>query len=104
MSVVVRNAWLVALATLGLVLAVLIFGGKSSSPAPIITTDTQAYCQRLGQRVTELAPVAVGPGRQQAVSLAGEGRSLCARGEIRGGILRLRQAMKLMMDASVRPH
>lgn len=103
MTLVLRRAALAGLAGVGVITLALMSGGNPAPPAQI-TTDTQAYCRQLGDRVRELAPLAAGPLRLAATNLALEGQSLCMRGEIRGGILRLRRAVRLVSRAAVRPH
>ncbi|HEX5326656.1 MAG TPA: hypothetical protein VFW75_08315 [Acetobacteraceae bacterium] len=95
---VVRAAGVVGLAGIGIGLFFALSGGYS--PPALITTDTPAYCRHLLHRVDNLARFAAGPPHQQAAELALEGQSLCARGEVRGGILRLRRAVKLMTDTA----
>ena len=56
-----------------------------------LTSDTPAYCAQLARQVTE---------RHSAVPdvqrLLAEGRDMCDRGQIRGGIRRLRRALVLL--------
>ena len=63
-----------------------------AQPAPVaVTTDTPEYCEHLTARV-ETCPDLTAEMRR----LLDEGRHLCGRGEVRGGIMRLRRAMLLI--------
>jgi hypothetical protein len=100
MSLTVRVACLSGLLGLG---AAIIVGlpGDGNPPAPVrITTDTPAYCQLLFERVHELARRAADLPREEASGLADQGRRLCAGGEIRAGLLRLRHAVMLVMGGN----
>ncbi|HSU04752.1 MAG TPA: hypothetical protein VLI93_04205 [Acetobacteraceae bacterium] len=103
MAFVSRSTALAGLAGIGVATLALLSGGSPAPPAQV-TSDTQAYCRQLGDRVRELAPLATGPSRLMATNLAVEGQSLCMRGEIRGGIRRLRRAVRLVAGTAVRPH
>ena len=100
MSVPVRVACLASLVGLGVVILVALPGGGNPSPPVRITTDTPAYCQLLLERVHELARRAADAPRQEASGLADEGRRLCAGGEVRAGLLRLRHAVMLVMGSN----
>jgi hypothetical protein len=67
------------------------------SPPVIITSDTQVYCDQLSNKLHELIRVAPRPPQTEVLWLGDEGRRLCDTGEIRGGILRLRRGIMLMM-------
>lgn len=60
-------------------------------PTYMVTTDTLAYCDRLQhdveQQHSQLAEIQ---------HLLSEGRDMCARGQIRGGIQRLRRALVVL--------
>ncbi len=84
------------------------FGITLTQPAraqePIqITTDTPAYCRQLLDRVSELVQAASTPPPGDVTSLAAEGEKMCAEGEVRGGILRLRRAVMLLLSQSGDP-
>lgn len=66
-------------------------GSMAAAPAPIaVTTDSAAYCVALEKR---LPPP---PDDTPEISrLRAEGRMMCARGHVRGGIIRLRRALML---------
>ena len=63
----------------------------AQSPALAVTTDTPEYCEHMTARVETCPDLTVEMRR-----LLDEGRHLCGRGEVRGGIMRLRRAMLLI--------
>ncbi len=104
MSRAVRFACLAALAGGSVAILAALSAGGSRSPPARITTDTPAYCQLLLQRVHRLAPTAPDQARQQVTDLADEGRRLCAGGDVRAGLLRLRHAVVLMASSRPKPN
>ena len=68
-----------------------------------ITSDTLAYCQSLRQQVNGLMVRDAGPVSAEVMRLRAEGRRMCAAGEVRGGVLRLRGAVLLLMHRSPAP-
>jgi hypothetical protein len=60
-----------------------------------VMTDTPEYCWHLANEVAVEQRQAREPSPDVRV-LAGEGRRMCDRGLIRGGILRLRRALLLL--------
>jgi hypothetical protein len=60
-------------------------------PSFALTSDTPAYCAQLARQIAD---------RHSTVSdvqrLLGEGREMCDRGQIRGGIRRLRRALVIL--------
>lgn len=73
-------------------LALLAAGGLHAQPAPVaVTTDTPEYCERMITQVAACPDLTAEMHR-----LLDEGRHLCERGEVRGGIMRLRRAMLLI--------
>ena len=63
----------------------------ASQDAANVTSDTQAYCLQLAGRIEasgEMPPLA------RALWL--EGRGMCERGQVRGGLARLRRAMMIV--------
>jgi hypothetical protein len=103
MSSAARAACLASLAGLCIAIFLVFFGDGHSSPPARITTDTPAYCELLQERVHELTQTASDPARQEAADLADEGRRLCAGGEIRAGLLRLRHAVMLIQTGEASP-
>ncbi|HET6183996.1 MAG TPA: hypothetical protein VFA03_10440 [Acetobacteraceae bacterium] len=97
MSLVVRIAGIAGIAAgIGIVLAFVI---PRSGPTPtvVVTTDTEPFCQQLSAKLQELIRVSPRPPQPDVLSLGDEGRHLCDIGEVRGGILRLRRGVALMM-------
>jgi hypothetical protein len=70
-----------------------------NSPMSVLT-DTQQYCVELSAEVEEERQALLSPAPAEVEALAQEGRHLCAMGEIRGGIDRLRRAVVLLHLAS----
>jgi len=70
----------------------LLADGLHAQPAPVaVTTDTPEYCARMTTQVEARPDLTAEMHR-----LLDEGRHLCQRGEVRGGIMRLRRAMLLI--------
>jgi hypothetical protein len=89
-----------------LALAALVLGAMpvvGQSPPQQITSDTPEYCLQLLDRVSEMVRVAPTPPPQEVSSLSNEGQRMCDQGQTRGGILRLRRALLLMMHPSAAP-
>jgi hypothetical protein len=61
-----------------------------------ITTDTPAYCLHLLDRVSDLVRLAATPVPHDVTDLTTEGQRMCATGQTRGGIMRLRSALMMM--------
>ena len=71
-------------------------GPSPDAPAEQITTDTLAYCRELAVRLEKMTGDAVLiPATVLRLSTAG--RDMCEHGMTRGGIMRLRKAIVLMM-------
>ena len=60
-----------------------------------VTTDTREYCNLLMARIAAAEDAALAP-LPRAQMLATEGRRMCARGQVRPGIARLRRALMLL--------
>ena len=75
----------------------------SQSPPQQVTTDTPEYCLQLLDRVSEMVRVAGSPPPQEVAFLSSEGQRMCDQGQTRGGILRLRRALLLMMHQAEPP-
>jgi hypothetical protein len=87
-------------------LAALLFGAMpvvGQQRAQLVTTDTPEYCLQLLDRVSELVRVAETPPPQEVTSLSSEGQRMCDQGKTRGGILRLRRALLMMMHQQGNP-
>lgn len=67
------------------------------SPPERVTSDTPQYCLHLLDRVSEMVRIAGSPPPQEVTFLSSEGQRMCDQGQTRGGILRLRRALVLMM-------
>jgi hypothetical protein len=65
------------------------------SPMPI-TTDTPEYCLYLLDRVSDLVRLTIAPVPREVTDLTTEGQRMCAHGQTRGGIMRLRSALMMM--------
>ena len=70
---------------------------EAQSPPQQVTSDTPEYCLHLLDRVSELVRGAPAPPPQEVTFLSSEGQRMCDQGQTRGGILRLRRALVLMM-------
>lgn len=69
----------------------------SQQPAPQqVTTDTPHYCLVLLDRVSELVRGLAAPPPQEVTNLSAAGQQMCDRGQTRGGIMRLREALVLL--------
>jgi len=65
-----------------------------------LLTDTEHYCAELSADVEAFRQSLIDPASPAVEELAQEGRRLCAQGEVRGGVMRLRRAMVLLRAAS----
>jgi len=87
-------------------LAAMVLGTPPVSGQPQVqevTSDTPEYCLHLLDQVSELVRVAETPPPQEVTSLSAEGQRMCDQGQTRGGILRLRRALLLMMRQGGQP-
>ncbi len=86
-------------------------GGQTPAEREQVTTDTPEFCAHLIALMREALRVRLPPPPQEVVSrtgetdqvrevnaLSSEGERMCAAGDIRRGVLRLRQAMRLLMN------
>jgi hypothetical protein len=105
MSVNARTTRFVGLvACLGLVVLLLgVMPVASQAPPQRVTSDTPEYCLRLQDRVSEMVRVASAPPPHEVTSLSTEGQRMCDQGQTRGGILRLRRALLMMMHQGEQP-
>ena len=97
------GAWLVALACAApCAPAQPVPIGSTQSTAqletPRITTDSREYCDVLGGRVAVMHRLIASP-PPEAITLASEGERLCAQGQYRSGVARLRRALALLRGA-----
>ena len=97
MSPLVRVTGLAGLtAGLGVALIAAVPGIGQPPPA-IVTTDTAAYCRELSDKLAELVRIAPRPPEDEVLDMGVEGRHLCDEGQVRGGILRLRRGVMVML-------
>ncbi|MEJ0019285.1 MAG: hypothetical protein WDN25_22575 [Acetobacteraceae bacterium] len=73
------------------------------APPQRVTSDTPEYCLHLLDRVAELVRGAGSPPPREVTYLSTEGQRMCDQGQTRGGIMRLRRALMLMMHRSESP-
>jgi hypothetical protein len=64
---------------------------------PRITTDSREYCDVLGGRVAVMHRLVTAP-PPEATALASEGERLCAQGQYRNGVARLRRALAMLRN------
>jgi hypothetical protein len=62
-----------------------------------VTSDTPEYCQYLSDRVHSQVHLASTPPPREVADLSAEGQRMCEHGQTRGGILRLRRALMLLL-------
>ena len=65
--------------------------GPGDARVMVVTTDSSAYCHTLSDVID-----ARGALPQDIAELKARGELLCARGEVRGGITRLRRALLML--------
>ena len=101
----VRTTGIAGTATcLGLVaMGIIAMPVAGQSPPQQVTSDTPEYCLQLLDRVSEMVRIAPAPPPQEVSSLSSEGQRMCDQGQTRGGILRLRRALMLMMHSNAGP-
>jgi hypothetical protein len=61
-----------------------------------VTSDTPEYCLHLLDRVSEMVRLATIPVPRDVTDLTTEGHRMCAHGQTRSGIMRLRTALMIM--------
>lgn len=99
MSPLLRVSGIAGLAAgVGLVVVASVPGIGQPPPPAVVTTDTVAYCHELSDKLIELVKIAPRPPEDQVLGMGAEGRHLCADGQVRGGILRLRRAVMVMLQ------
>jgi hypothetical protein len=71
---------------------------QTPDSAPMeVTTDTPEYCHYLSDRVHSQVHLASAPPPREVTDLSAEGQKMCDHGQTRGGIMRLRRALMLLM-------
>jgi hypothetical protein len=68
----------------------------SQTQAERVTTDTPEFCAHLIRLMREA--LGTRPPPTEVVVLSGEGETMCDHGDTRRGVLRLRQAMRLLLN------
>jgi hypothetical protein len=71
-------------------------GGADQSAPMRITTDTPEYCRQLDDRLARMLSATSMSSTEDVQQLSTDGKRMCNQGEVRGGILRLRQALVLL--------
>jgi hypothetical protein len=64
---------------------------RPAAPPMEVTTDTQSYCRTLAQQISQYRDLP-----PEIVVLRDQGRRLCADGNVRGGINRLRRVLMVL--------
>lgn len=64
---------------------------------PIVTSDTPEYCDELLNRITGITRASAVPPPTEVAVLSQEGERMCVNGQPRGGILRLRRALAIIL-------
>jgi hypothetical protein len=68
-----------------------------------VTTDSAAYCTKLYDRVQQLRQAATAPPSREAMDLTAEGQHMCDEGLARGGVMRLRRALHILLHTDDGP-
>lgn len=68
-----------------------------------VTTDTPQYCLQLLDKVSEMVRIRANP-PPEVTSLTTDGERMCDQGQTRGGILRLRRALVLLLKEGEPQH
>ncbi len=76
------------------ILLVALITRPASADAPVVvTTDTAEFCALLASKIDQDTDASF-----DVIALAAQGKSLCAHGNIRAGIARLRRALLAVRD------
>ena len=97
LAVVAAVPWLAAVALAETAPGGLTRGQAATAPMEL-TTDTPEYCNALANRLTGMVRYAAVPPPREVSFLSTEGQRMCALGQTRAGIMRLRKALTLMMQ------
>jgi hypothetical protein len=73
---------------------------EPQSPA-FVTTDSAEYCNQLSEQATQ--EVEDTTPNADVMALMTEGQRMCARGQVKGGILRLRRVLMILRPATAQP-
>lgn len=95
-----RTGW----TRIGLIAALLLGVGVARANdhqnVPKVTSHTIAYCEWLSDRVDAMMYAGQLPPTSHITDLADEGRRMCLAGQVRGGLIRLRQALMLLQKVA----
>jgi hypothetical protein len=64
---------------------------------PEVTSDTPEYCGELAERISGMVRATSMPPSAEVRTLSVEGQRMCVHGQTRGGIMRLRRAIAIML-------
>jgi hypothetical protein len=97
----IRRAWMTPI--LLCLLAIASRGALAQERPPEVTTDSAAYCTKLYDRVQQLRLASPVPPSREAMDLTAEGQHMCDEGLARGGVMRLRRALHIMLHTPDEP-
>jgi hypothetical protein len=86
-----------ATSTFGLAGFAVVAPAYAQTRDPIVTSDTPEYCGVLMSRITGITRATAQPPPMEAALLSEEGERMCIHGQTRGGILRLRRALEIIL-------
>lgn len=69
---------------------------EETPPVARLTTDTVEYCTQLADMLGSMTKADAARPPPEVRTLSKEGARMCDEGQVRGGILRLRQAVTIM--------
>ena len=82
---------------LGLIQLGLALPAYAQSRDPTVTSDSPEYCDVLLNRISTMVRTASMPPPSEAATLSEAGEWMCVHGQPRGGVLRLRRALEIML-------
>jgi hypothetical protein len=85
------------LVLLGLIQLGLALPAYAQSRDPTVTSDSPEYCDVLLNRISTMVRTASMPPPSEAATLSEAGEWMCVHGQPRGGVLRLRRALEIML-------
>lgn len=69
-----------------------------NSGVPKVTSHSVEYCDMLAARINALVFGARMAPPSDVIELSAEGQRMCAQGQVRGGVMRLRKALMVMQE------
>ncbi|MBN8904589.1 MAG: hypothetical protein BGO51_11830 [Rhodospirillales bacterium 69-11] len=72
------------------------FGVPAQDAPERVTSDTPEFCLHLLDQVSSIVRDATAPPSAEVTNLSAEGQKMCAHGQTKGGIMRLRRALVLL--------